>query len=70
GSHVLVRKPAGKEVPGEVIEEAARLAVFHSRAKGSQNVPVFLAEARYVSKFKGAKPGLVRIAKYSTLLVR
>ena len=70
GSHVLVKKPAGKEVPKEVIEEAARLAVFHSRAKGSQNVPVFLAEARHVSKFKGAKPGLVRIAKYSTVFVR
>jgi predicted ribosome quality control (RQC) complex YloA/Tae2 family protein len=70
GSHVLVKRAAGKEVPKEVIEEAARLAVFHSRAKGSQNVPVFLAEARHVSKFKGAKPGLVRIAKYSTVYVR
>jgi len=70
GSHVLVKRPAGKEVPKEVIEEAARLAVLHSKAKGSQNVPVFLAEARHVSKFKGAKPGLVRITKYSTVSVR
>jgi len=70
GSHVLVKRLAGKEVPREVIEEAARLAVYHSKAKGSQNVPVFLAEARHVSKFKGAKPGLVRIAKYSTVSVR
>ena len=70
GSHVLVKRPAGKEVPREVIEEAARLAVLHSKAKGSRNVPVFLAEARHVSKFKGAKPGLVRIAKYSTVSVR
>jgi predicted ribosome quality control (RQC) complex YloA/Tae2 family protein len=70
GSHVLVKRPAGKEIPREVVEEAARLAVFHSKARGSQNVPVFLAEARHVSKFKGAKPGLVRIAKYSTVLVR
>lgn len=70
GSHVLVRRPPGKEVPGEVVEEGARLAVFHSRAKGSRNVPVFLAEARHVSKFKGAKPGLVRIAKYTSVFVR
>jgi predicted ribosome quality control (RQC) complex YloA/Tae2 family protein len=70
GSHVLIKRPPGKEVPKEVIEEGARLAVFHSRARGSQNVPVFLAEARHVSKFKGAKPGLVRIAKYSTVFVR
>jgi predicted ribosome quality control (RQC) complex YloA/Tae2 family protein len=70
GSHVLVKRLAGKEVPREVIEEAARLAVLHSKAKGSRNVPVFLAEARHVSKFKGAKPGLVRIAKYTTVSVR
>jgi predicted ribosome quality control (RQC) complex YloA/Tae2 family protein len=70
GSHVLVKRPEGKEVPREVIEEAARLAVLHSKAKGSRNVPVFLAQARHVSKFKGARPGLVRIAKYSTISVR
>ena len=70
GSHVLIKRPAGKEVPKEVIEEAARLAVFHSRAKGAQNVPVFLAESRHVLKFKGAKPGLVRIAKHTTVFVR
>ena len=65
GSHVLVKRPPGKAVPEEVVGEAARLAVLHSKAKGSNNVPVFLAEARHVSKFKGAKPGLVRIARYS-----
>jgi len=70
GSHVLVRRPPGREVPDDVVEEAARLAVLHSKAKGSSNVPVFLAEARHVSRFKGAKPGLVRIAKYRTINVR
>ncbi len=70
GSHVLIRRPPGGEIPREVIEEGARLAVFYSKAKGSRNVSVFLAEARHVSKFKGAKPGLVRIAKYSTVFVR
>ncbi|HLO10238.1 MAG TPA: NFACT RNA binding domain-containing protein, partial [Desulfobacteria bacterium] len=70
GSHVLVKRPAGKEVPRDVIEEAARLAVLHSKAKGARNVPVFLAEARHVSKFKGAKPGLVRIARYTIISVR
>jgi predicted ribosome quality control (RQC) complex YloA/Tae2 family protein len=70
GSHVLVKVKSGQETGREVIEEAARLAVLHSKAKGSSNVPVFLAEARHVSKFKGAKPGLVRIAKYRTITVR
>ncbi|MGE5189611.1 MAG: NFACT family protein [Gemmatimonadota bacterium] len=70
GSHVLVKRPPGKVVPDEVVGEAARLAVLHSKAKGAANVPVFLAEARHVSKFKGAKPGLVRIARYRTINVR
>ncbi|MBF8260059.1 MAG: putative RNA-binding protein, snRNP like protein, partial [Actinobacteria bacterium] len=70
GSHVLVKVIPGKETPKEVIEEAARLAVLHSKAKGASNVHVFLAEARHVSKFKGAKPGLVRITKYRTVTVR
>jgi predicted ribosome quality control (RQC) complex YloA/Tae2 family protein len=70
GSHVLVKVKPKEETPPTVIEEAARLAVLHSKAKGSANVPVFLAEARHVSKFKGAKPGLVRIAIYRTITVR
>ncbi len=70
GSHVLVKVRPKEETPPEVIEEAARLAVLHSKAKGSTNVPVFLAEARHVSKFVGARPGLVRIANYRTINVR
>jgi predicted ribosome quality control (RQC) complex YloA/Tae2 family protein len=70
GSHVLVKVKPGKETPPKVVEEAARLAVLHSKARGEPNVPVFLAEARHVSKFKGARPGLVRIAKYRTVNVR
>ncbi|MBI5420620.1 MAG: NFACT family protein [Deltaproteobacteria bacterium] len=70
GSHVLIKIKPGKEPPEEVIREAARLAVLHSKAKGMSNVPVFLALAGHVSKFKGARPGLVRIAKYRTLNVR
>ncbi|MGE5752288.1 MAG: NFACT family protein [Deltaproteobacteria bacterium] len=70
GSHVLVKVKPEEATPRGVIEEAARLAVLHSKAKGASNVPVFLAEARHVSKFKGAKPGLVRIAKYRTVSVR
>ncbi|PWB61604.1 MAG: hypothetical protein C3F14_11605 [Deltaproteobacteria bacterium] len=70
GSHVLIKVKPEEATPREVIEEAARLAVLHSKARGASNVPVFLAEARHVSKFKGAKPGLVRIAKYRTVSVR
>src|SRR3990170_2559513 len=70
GSHVLIKVKPKEETPPGVIEEAARLAVLHSKARGQSNVPVFLAEARHVSKFKGARPGLVRIARYRTINVR
>jgi predicted ribosome quality control (RQC) complex YloA/Tae2 family protein len=70
GSHVLIKVKPQEETPPDVIEEAARLAVLNSKARGSSNVPVFLAEARHVSKFKGARPGLVRIARYRTINVR
>jgi predicted ribosome quality control (RQC) complex YloA/Tae2 family protein len=70
GSHVLIKVKPKEETPPDVIEEAARLAVLHSKARGQSNVPVYLAEARHVSKFKGARPGLVRIARYRTINVR
>jgi predicted ribosome quality control (RQC) complex YloA/Tae2 family protein len=70
GSHVLIKVKPKEETPPDVIEEAARLAVLHSKARGQSNVPVFLAEARHVSKFKGARPGLVRIARYRTINIR
>jgi len=70
GGHVLVKKLPGQAVPEEVVQEAARLAVLHSKARGSSNVPVVLALARHVSRFRGAGPGLVRIARYRTIVVR
>lgn len=39
GSHVVVRAE-GKEIPLETLEEAAKIAVWHSKARESENVPV------------------------------
>ncbi|PSO62252.1 MAG: hypothetical protein BRC38_16325 [Cyanobacteria bacterium QH_6_48_35] len=59
GSHVLLRLQ-----PGAVPEEAdlqfvANLAAYYSRARQSDQVPVVYTEPKYVSKPKGAKPGMV-----------
>lgn len=70
GSHVLVRNPDRLEVPSQVLLKAASLAAFYSRAKGSTKVPVTYAEARYLKRPKGARPGLVTLTRRKTVIVR
>ena len=68
GSHVIIRTE-GKPVSDTAILEAARLAVEHSKARGSGNVPVDYTLVRHVSKPAGAKPGMVIYVKYKTVVV-
>lgn len=68
GSHtVLVTE--GREPTNTAMEEAARLAARHSRAKGSSQVPVDYTQVRNVSKPQGARPGMVIYVNYKTLFV-
>ena len=69
GSHVLVRNPEGRDVPDPVLAKAAALAARYSKGKGSTKVPVAYTRARFVSKPKGAKPGLVMLAERKTIMV-
>lgn len=72
GSHVVVRAADGKtgEVPREVVEHAAQLAIRHSKARGAGGkVPVHLCRARDVSKRRGAPAGQVVLRSYETLKV-
>lgn len=69
GSHVLVRNPGKKDVPPPVLLAAAALAARYSKGRGAGKVPVSYCEARYVSKPKGAKPGLVVLLRRKTVLV-
>jgi predicted ribosome quality control (RQC) complex YloA/Tae2 family protein len=58
---------------GNVREEdilcAASFAAGYSQGKGAGKVEVIVAQGRDVKKPKGAKPGLVTIANYRTLMV-
>jgi predicted ribosome quality control (RQC) complex YloA/Tae2 family protein len=66
GSHVIVRS----ENPSEkTLEEAAILAAWFSKARGSSRVPVDYTEVRYVKKPHGAKPGMVIFTHNKTLYV-
>lgn len=71
GSHVLI-KTAGraKEMTVKTIEEAAGIAAYYSKARESAKAEVIYTEARNVKKPKGAKPGMVTVSGYKTILAR
>ena len=58
GSHVIV-KTNGQELPDRTFEEAARLAAWYSKNRGSEKVEIDYVEKRHVKKPNGAKPGFV-----------
>ena len=68
GSHVII-KGKGGSIPEGTLKEAALLAVYYSKARTGQNVPVDYALRKYVRKPKGAKPGMVIYDHHSTLFV-
>lgn len=71
GSHVVVRRPeSGEDPPRSVIERAAQLAAWHSKARNARGkVPVHWCAAGEVSKVRGAPAGQVRLGRYDTLKV-
>jgi predicted ribosome quality control (RQC) complex YloA/Tae2 family protein len=71
GSHVLIKLP-GKNVttPKHIIEQAAQIAAFNSKAKHSATVPVIYTQVRYVSKIRGALPGTVNVKNEKVIFVK
>jgi predicted ribosome quality control (RQC) complex YloA/Tae2 family protein len=69
GSHVVIRNPDRVEVPREVVERAAELAAWYSKARASARVEVHVCRASDVSKPRGAPAGLVQLAKWKSLKV-
>jgi predicted ribosome quality control (RQC) complex YloA/Tae2 family protein len=70
GSHVVVRNPDELELPQEVIEAAAALAAWYSKARGAPKVEVHYCRASNVSKPRGAPAGLVQLARHQRIKVR
>lgn len=58
GSHVIIRTN-GKEVPDRTFEEAAKLAAYYSKGRGSDRVEVDYLIKKNVKKPAKAKPGFV-----------
>ena len=69
GSHVVVRNATKKEAPHRTLMEAAELAAYFSQAKSNPKVDVHYTQRKFVSKPKGAKPGLVRLQRFKNITV-
>lgn len=71
GSHVVIRKPEGvSDVPRHVIERAAELAAWHSKAREARGkVSVHVCRAADVRKRKGAPAGQVELRRSETVKV-
>jgi predicted ribosome quality control (RQC) complex YloA/Tae2 family protein len=70
GSHVVVRARSRDEpVPHRTVVEAAQLAAHFSKAGRDSKVAVNYTQRKFVSKPKGAAPGLVYLSSFRTLLV-
>lgn len=70
GSHVVISTQKGKATPQPVLERAAELAAFYSKAKTESLCPVMLTERKYVRKNKSMAAGQVRVEREKTILVR
>ena len=71
GSHVVVRNPEGlEELPRGVLERAAELAAWHSKARGSRGkVEVHVCRVADVSKPRGFAPGEVLLRRWDAMKV-
>lgn len=68
GAHVVIACKG--RTPGiKTVEQAARLAALHSKAKSSSQVPVDYTAVKNVRKPAGARPGMVIFTANKTLYV-
>jgi predicted ribosome quality control (RQC) complex YloA/Tae2 family protein len=67
GSHVIVRNPQRGDVPHRTLVEAAQLAAKFSQAGADARVNVHHTQRKFVSRIKGAAPGLVRLSSFKTI---
>lgn len=70
GSHVVVRNPTKGEIPRAVIDRAASLAAWYSKARSAAKVDVHYCKASAVSKPRGAPAGLVELASHKNVRVK
>ncbi len=70
GAHVVVPLDKGAVASGELLVDAAHLALFHSDAKGEPRGEVSAVPVKFVRKVKGAAPGAVTYSQEKTFVCR
>jgi predicted ribosome quality control (RQC) complex YloA/Tae2 family protein len=66
GAHVIVRS-GQRDVPDDVIEQAAGLAAYYSSAREENMAAVDVTRRRYVKRVRGSRPGLVTYRNERTI---
>jgi predicted ribosome quality control (RQC) complex YloA/Tae2 family protein len=69
GAHVVLKVRPHQEVAHQTLLQAAALAAFYSKGKKAASVEVIYTRAKYVRKFRGARPGQVQVTEYRTVEV-
>lgn len=70
GSHVIVPLQRGEQVPEQTLLDAATLALHYSKSRSATSAEVTYTPRKFVSKPKGAKPGLVMVQREKVLRLR
>lgn len=70
GAHVVVPLKRDEEVKEQTLLDAATLAVHYSKMRTAAAADVTYTRCKFVSKPKGAKPGLVRVSREKVLRLR
>ncbi len=71
GSHVILKsKGRGTEFPAEMVTSAAQISAYFSKARHSGLVSVIYTPVRHVTKPRKAPPGLVRVQREKSVMVR
>jgi predicted ribosome quality control (RQC) complex YloA/Tae2 family protein len=70
GAHVVMRWSQAGPPPARDLHEAAALAAWYSRARGSVVVPVDWTRRRHVRRARGGPPGRALVERAQTVMAR
>ncbi len=71
GSHTVLKKNNKNEIPDKkIIETAASIAAYYSKARNATSVPVAYCERKFVKKKKGFKEGSVVMEREKVIFVK
>jgi len=70
GAHVIVPLDKSEEIPEQTLLDAATLAMHYSKMRTAAVADVTWCARKYVSKPRGAKPGLVQVQREKVLRLR